>query len=236
MIFTLLNTFFPAFCQHCGKEGEPASPTGGWLCERCNYTLAPRLYTNCPQCNRGNEEGRLAPACKGHTGLTRFFASYTFSSPVAQSLIHSYKFRHASTLHTSISNLILTWILGHDLEHVFAKNNLLVTSVPLSKKRRQTRGFNQAELLAKDIASRLALPYENTLVRIKDTNPQTKVAGSENRYENIKGAFAHGGIAPKGKKILLIDDVYTTGATMRECATTLRQAGASQVWGLAFAK
>ena len=232
MISTLLNTLFPAFCQHCGKEGEREK----WLCQECNYALAPRLYTNCPQCNKGGEEGRLAPVCKAHTGLTCFFASYTFSAPVAQSLIHSYKFRHASALHTYISNLMLTWILGHDLEYLFAKNNLLITSVPLSKRRRQTRGFNQAELLAKDIASHLALPYESTLVRIKDTDPQTKVVSAENRYENIKGAFAPGNIDISGKKILLIDDIYTTGATMQECATILRQTGASQVWGLAFAK
>ena len=236
MISTLVNTFFPAFCQHCGKEGGPASPTSGWLCEACNYTLAPRLYTNCPVCNRGGEEGRLVPSCRGHTGLTRFFACYTFSSPVAQSLIHAYKFRGAHTLHTPISNLMLTWIFGHDLEHVFATKNLHITAVPLSKKRRRMRGFNQAELLAKDIASRLALPHITTLTRVRETTPQTKAVHPDARRANIQGAFVLSDADIAGKNILLVDDVYTTGATMRECATILRQAGASQVWGLTFAK
>ena len=131
---------------------------------------------------------------------------------------------------------MLVWILGHDLEHLFAKNNLLITSVPLSKKRRRVRGFNQAELLAGDIATRLALPYEPTLVRLKDTDPQTKTVSRENRRTNMEGAFAHTDTDIAGKNILLIDDIYTTGATMRECATVLRQAGARQIWGLTFAK
>jgi len=232
MISTILNTFFPPFCQHCGKEGQRDE----WLCETCNEALAPRLYTNCPQCNQGVEEGRLAPSCRAHTGLTRFFACYTFSSKVAQSLIHAYKFRGAHTLHTSISNLMLTWILGHDLEHLFAKHNLLVTSVPLAKGRQQMRGFNQAELLARDIASQLVLPHEPTLIRLKDTDPQTKVVSIENRRANIEGAFALANTNIARKNILLVDDIYTTGATMQECARVLRKSGANEIWGLTFAK
>ena len=106
----------------------------------------------------------------------------------------------------------------------------LVVPVPLHPKRLQERGFNQSGLLAKEFSRRLGLPISfDLLVRKKWTQPQTRLNRKE-RLENVKGAF---GLceadAVRGRRILLLDDVFTTGTTLSECAKTLKRAGGSEV-------
>ncbi len=106
--------------------------------------------------------------------------------------------------------------------------------MPLHPSRLRERGFNQAMMLAENVAASLAIPCrEEWLVRISRTKPQT---GVENRLENVASAFqARVPAQARGKPFLLVDDVWTTGATMRECAKTLRAAGAGPVSGFALA-
>ena len=113
----------------------------------------------------------------------------------------------------------------------------VVMPVPLHTKRLRHRGFNQALLLAHGVSERFAMPlnYDN-LVRTRYTRPQVELSGRE-RAENVRGAFNL--IRPQDvidKKILLIDDVYTTGATMNECAKVLKDAGAGSVTVLTLAR
>ncbi len=109
-----------------------------------------------------------------------------------------------------------------------------VTAVPLSRKRLRQRGFNQSELIARQYAMLRGLVYWETLDKHKDVPKQSLLTGAKARAANVKGCYRV--LVPeavKNKTIVLIDDVYTTGATMRECAKTLRQAGARSVIGLA---
>lgn len=110
-------------------------------------------------------------------------------------------------------------------------------SVPLEKKRLKSRGYNQAEVLAKELSQILEIPLiVDNLVKTRKTLPQAKLSAKE-RGENVKNAFSVKNPAEIiGKKIFLIDDVYTTGSTMEECATVLKNAGARQVWGVAIAR
>lgn len=110
----------------------------------------------------------------------------------------------------------------------------MVTAVPMHRRRLRRRGFNHAELLARGVAERLELPYVETLVRARDTVQQARLEG-EARRKNLQGAFAQMG-SVQGKRILLVDDVYTTGETARQCAMALREAGARSVSFLAFAE
>ena len=229
----ILHILFPPFCQHCKKEKV-------WLCESCKQNLPPILLTNSPHCNTYTTAGSLQDLCRKGTGLSRIFSGYLFDSPVAKSLIHAYKFNHAKTLHNTISFLMMQWLVRQDLEQEFLAHNLLVISVPLAKKRENERGFNQAALLAKDVAQAFSLPYQELLLRVRNTLPQTKTMGPEERKNNIQGAFVFQpqniDSSVRDKNILLVDDVYTTGATMRECARVLRKNGAKEVWGFTFAR
>lgn len=112
----------------------------------------------------------------------------------------------------------------------------LVTAVPIYKKRFKERGYNQAAVFARLIADALALPFEDHLLcQVKDTVSQTALSYHE-RLNNMKDAFAVRGKIPlSGKRILLVDDVITTGATMKECAAVLKDGGAKKVAFLSFA-
>jgi ComF family protein len=121
------------------------------------------------------------------------------------------------------------------LELAFDGGTLLVVPVPLFKSRRRQRGFNQAELIARAALKACSAPARwqlapDLLLRIRDTHSQIGLT-SHQRRENLRGAFAVAR-APEvtGREVLLVDDVYTTGTTVSECARVLRRAGASKVW------
>ena len=111
----------------------------------------------------------------------------------------------------------------------------LIVPVPLHRRRERERGYNQAALLAYELGRRTGLPVAAALRRTKDTPPQVAMLGPEKRRANIDGAFEC--VADvRDRRVLLIDDVVTTGSTMGACAAPLKAAGASNVWGLAFAR
>lgn len=107
--------------------------------------------------------------------------------------------------------------------------------IPLSKKRLRWRGFNQAELLARELAAAFAYPLNQDLKRIKHAWPQADLNGAE-RLNNIADSFAWTGTSLGGRTIILIDDVATTGATLNEAARILKTAGAGAIYGLVLAK
>ena len=105
-----------------------------------------------------------------------------------------------------------------------------IVPVPLHRSRRRKRGYNQSEILAKHLGKSLGVPVEKQLlVRVKNTPPQAAITDAKKRAQNVKGAFC---AAPAclGKRVLLLDDVITTGSTMEECAKALRRAGARSVY------
>jgi len=111
-------------------------------------------------------------------------------------------------------------------------------ALPLHKRRRRERGFNQSELLAQTISERLGISLlpGDTLVRIRSTPPQLSMKSRAARLENLRDAFAVQTTNEiTGKTILLVDDVSTTGATLNEAARALKAAGAREVWGLVVA-
>lgn len=108
--------------------------------------------------------------------------------------------------------------------------------VPLHFYRKNWRGFNQAEEIAKEIGKKMNLESEDLLVRSKMTKQQSLSVGKKDREKNVKGVFkVKEGSSVKGKNILIVDDVFNTGASMKECVQILKRGGAGQVWGLALA-
>ena len=112
----------------------------------------------------------------------------------------------------------------------------VISWVPLSKKRLKSRGYDQARLLAEEVASRLGVSATRTLKKSRNTAPQSRQGDISRRMANILGAYEMASFDPAGKKILLIDDVLTTGSTVSECARILKTAGAEKVYIATVAK
>ena len=135
-----------------------------------------------------------------------------------------------------LTNLIINHIFLLREGNRFKESDVLVP-IPLARKKLKNRGYNQAEEIAKKLGKELKIPVIiDCLIKIRENLPQMELS-KEERQENIKGVFE---IKNKekiqGKKILLVDDVYTTGATMEECAKVLKQAGAREIWGVVVAR
>lgn len=113
----------------------------------------------------------------------------------------------------------------------------LIISVPLHKDRQRERGFNQAERIGREIARQAGIPFgRGVLVKIRSTPPQTSLEYGA-RVENVRGAYALGRkVSVEGKTLLLVDDVFTTGSTLGECARVLRRAGAADVRAITVAQ
>jgi len=153
-------------------------------------------------------------------------------------LIYQFKYEpYVKGLAKPLADILLEHIArtGNATQEVW-QNSILVP-VPLQKAKLKARGYNQALELAKELGHSLhVLTVSDALIKIKKTKPQMQLNAKE-RADNLAGAFAiKNPEAVQGKKVFLVDDVYTTGSTMEECARVLKQAGAKQVWGIAIAR
>ena len=173
-------------------------------------------------------EGRCA-LCRA--GLRGFDAAYCFGAydGVLRQLIHLYKYGKVRTLARPLSTLLLRAL---PIDERFDA----VTAVPLHWRRRWLRGFNQAGLLAALVAHHRGIPLANVLRRVRATSSQAGLSGT-NRRRNVSAAFrSRGARAVEGRRILLIDDVMTTGSTAAACAIALKRAGAKRVALLTVAR
>jgi ComF family protein len=149
-------------------------------------------------------------------------------------LIILYKYRGFSVLGSPLAEFI-DRSLGRE-ECLWWETNALIP-VPLHSEKEKERGFNQAQILARELARRKQLPlFEGQLVKVKRTIPQTSLEAKE-RKKNLKGAFeVKNREKIEGKIVLLVDDVFTTGSTLQECSLMLRKAGALEVRALTVAQ
>ena len=221
----LIDLVLPKTCRVCGEFDS-------WLCGACQGKIGFRRKQICAVCVQPSVDGYTHPACGSKFTLDGLLVAGEFAQ--LQSLIHSYKYGLIKDL-----GIPLGKILGDFAEqknYADFLQNFTVVPVPLHKTRRRFRGFNQSEILASSIAEKLKLTQKNLLLqRSKNTSPQTSLNRKE-RKQNIVGAItAEQKDYLKGKNILLIDDIATTGSTLNECAKVLKSHGAKAVWALVLA-
>lgn len=116
-----------------------------------------------------------------------------------------------------------------------ASKDPIFVPIPIHSNKQRTRGYNQAEVLANELGKRFGIPVQNLLTRSVDTKSQFKLS-KEERKQNVKGIFSLASPIPKDRVFILMDDVVTTGSTLKEAAKVLKKAGAKEVFGLAFAQ
>ncbi|MDY6917992.1 MAG: ComF family protein [Chloroflexota bacterium] len=155
---------------------------------------------------------------------------YRFEGALRQAILQ-FKYRNVKALAPSLGSLMARYLRAHPLPA-----DVLVP-VPLHPRRVRERGYNQSALLATEVGRASTLPVvDGCLVRRKDTPPQTRTRSAAERRRNIVDAFACHDSRLKGRRILLIDDVCTSGATLNACAQALRAGGAASVWALTLAR
>jgi competence protein ComFC len=232
MINLILDVLFPKTCAGCKKSGS-------FFCKTCISEIT-QTDLVCPMCERSSLGGITHPICKRGWGIDGLWSLGIYDHPLKQA-IQKVKYKWITELATDLTDLLIEYwarfnpILIDQIKKDRGENWLIIP-VPLHKKRQNMRGFNQASLLGKLIAQKLGLPFEDALIRVKNTKPQFSLK-SEDRRHNIKGAFElKKDKDVKDKKVLLIDDVWTTGATLKECSAILKRNKAKLVWGITIAR
>jgi len=145
--------------------------------------------------------------------------------------IHQLKYRNLKALSPCLAELLADYFRSNPLP------GEALVCVPLHQRRLRERGYNQSNLLARELGRRIDLPIiEDCLVRVKQAQPQVRAVDVEERRRNVADAFMCRDGKVGGKQIILIDDVCTSGATLESCAAALKSKGATSVWGLTLAR
>lgn len=215
-----LDFIFPKKCVSCGKYGA-------YICNRCLKKIAYVDNPVCPVCQRQAIGGKTHPGCLNKYSLDGLVVGFRYWGPIKLA-VAKIKYRWI-------------WDIAYTLVDLFSQNiwkfsipeKFILVPVPLHSRRKNWRGFNQAELICKILSEKFDCKWQDLLKRQIETKTQVGLTAQE-RKVNIKNAFTLKSVV-SGKIIILVDDVYTTGSTMREACGVLKKAGATVVWGMAIA-
>jgi len=218
---SLLDRFIaiiaPHRCVGCGDEGQ-------LLCVDCRHELTP-VPARCYRCRALTKLSRTCQSCRGSSGLYRVTVGTNYET-IAKELIWRFKFSGAQAAAGQMAEYLASIYLGGA--------DILVVPVPTASKRVRQRGYDQAQVLARELAQLLGRRYLPCLTR---TGQQHQVGASRHqRLVQLAGAFRVSTSGVAGAHILLVDDVLTTGATLQAAARVLKDAGAKRVEALVFAQ
>jgi len=221
---TILDLFFPKRCVGCGREGA-------YICSSCRRTIRRILPPICPHCGRPQPGGILCPSCVNQqAGADGIRSPFRFEGVIREA-VHQFKYRNLRDLSGLLGGML------HDYLRRYPIPADVIVPVPLHPKRLRERGYNQSELLAKELGRLASLPVvENCLSRTKYTSQQATSNSVQDRYRNVAGVFDCQNNSLINKNVVLIDDVATSGATINACARSLKIAGTASVWGLVVAR
>jgi ComF family protein len=214
-------------CAGCG--GSP--PRDAAVCRACDERVDRTGIALCLRCLHGDAPTtRVERVCAAHGSSRLLLAGPPHEAPLDR-IIHSFKYEGGTALQSWLASLLP---LPPGLEDGIGKEYALVP-VPLHPARRARRGYDQAALLARAASERWGVPVVEALARTRDHEPQARL-DAERRRLNVRGAFRVARpAAVRGRPVLLVDDVATTGSTLLEAAEALEDAGASWVLSLSVA-
>jgi ComF family protein len=219
-----LDLLFPKWCVGCGKEGE-------FICRSCREHLVRVRPPLCPQCGKPQPTGTLCPSCLNwQADIDGIRSPFQFEGVIREAILQL-KYRNLRALSETLAELLGDYLTAHPLP------GEVLVPVPIHPKRLIERGYNQSSLLVQKLGKLVRLPVvDKSLIRQRHALPQTQTKTVAERRNNVAGAFTCRDQRLKGRQILLIDDVATSGATLNACAEALKAAGATSVWGLTLAR
>ena len=212
MLEFVLDFLFPPACVVCGKIDK------NWLCKKCELRVK-RLEKSCEVNIQNRKYEKLLYIFKYESLIRKLVLGYKFSNKAY------------------ISNFFSNIIVNNKKIFCLLKQYDMIIPVPMHKKKMQNRGYNQTELVSQKIAKNLGIQNRpDILQKVVNTTTQSRLGGKA-RQTNIQHAFfIKNDIEVEDKKIILLDDIYTTGATSEECSRILKDAGAKEILILVLAK
>ena len=220
----VLDVLFPSRCVGCGVYGS-------FLCQACQAELPRARPPRCPICWQPQRGAAPCSRCRQERPAFQGARSLYIYEGAAREAVRALKYNYLSALAQPMAQLMARYVEEEGIEA-----DLLV-AVPLYARRRRLRGYNQSALLARELSRLCGLSLaERGVARRRNTAPQARSVDAEARKRNVADAFNSDRRWVEGKRVLLIDDVMTTGATLNACARALREAGAVSVWALTFAR
>ena len=225
----LIELLFPRRCPICDK---PVDKMGGYICKRCFEKIRYVESPYCLKCGKSLKEDTLeyCEDCKNAAHIfDRGRALYEYET--IKEAVYRFKYENRQEYAEFFGKQMAKRLAGE----IKSWNADAIVPVPLHKDREKQRGYNQAALLARALSKELNIPVNEKLIcRKKATVPQKELKGKE-RQNNLKNAFKIGQNDVKLKTIIVVDDIYTTGATMDEMALCLKSAGVRKVYCLSLA-
>ena len=225
----LWNLIFPIECIFCKDDGK-------WICNSCFNKLNFKTSQTCPRCGRVDINNKICPHCSSFFYFDKLTIVGDYNDEKIKKTIKLLKYKFVKDLGKNLSDYVALFLSEKnekDIKKIYPQNTILIP-IPIHKKRERWRGFNQSELIGKKLANNLGISFEDKLKRIKYKKPQTKLRRRE-RIKNVENCFSWEGDSLKNKKILLLDDVITTGATLNEAARILKEEGAKKIEALVVA-
>ncbi len=232
----LLDLLFPWSCLGCHQETANDFP----LCNDCLKKISSPIINDfiCPGCGKSMITGSSHSYCRTKTKLDALGYSNSYEHALLKTAIYYFKYQQIISLSKPLAQLQIAFLEQSFYFSQLPRNQIIIIPLPLHLRKQRQRGFNQSELLAQEIAQYFQLPCETQILwRIKNNPPQAQISNAAQRKANVSGIFSVKNQEQLIRKIvLLIDDVYTTGATLNEAAKILKQNGAKKVIGLVLAK
>ena len=235
MLTHILDWIYPPTCLIC-QSLLPVNKPRRFFCLECVELLETIEEPVCDRCgkpmNPESEESQkeviTCGTCRNKELLFTSNQSLFLYDEILRDLLHDMKFRSKKAIATGLGNLWAAFIKGK-YGNSYDFQGFSLAPVPMHPKKRRERGFNAAEIFATELSRVLAVPLANHLVRTRDTLAQAGLHPKA-REENVQDVFAISpGADPLGGSYILIDDIFTTGATLNECAKVLVSSGAKQV-------
>ncbi|MBI3115556.1 MAG: ComF family protein [Candidatus Kerfeldbacteria bacterium] len=225
-----LDLLFPTICLGCACRGP-------LLCPACWQTLAiPRPF-RCIVCGREEPWGRTCVSCTREAGgIDGAWVVGEYAAPLLRQAIGVFKYESVPALAQPLAGLLFSILEREAVRRARARfGQTILVPVPMDRGRQRRRGFNHAALLAATVSLLVDLPVADALE--KQSRPAQTLLAPDERLINLRGAISvRQQLAVFAKTVILVDDVVTTGATARACATALRTAGARRVWLLTLAR
>jgi competence protein ComFC len=218
----LLDLVFPKICLGCGREGM-------YLCGKCLENLK-LLKPVCPYCERFSIDGFTHTKCRKVYGLDGLTSIWDYEGAIKKAIL-ALKYKYSTEVGKELAASFIRELLAG-----FPLAKGVLVPIPIHRHRENVRGFNQSEEIGRRVAAQMNWEFTpDLLIKTRRTTPQASLS-VEKRKQNLRGAFALNTKAKIPHSILLFDDVFTTGSTLKEAAKVLKRTGVQKVWGLTIAR